>query len=736
MRKLYRTAIMIIMTLGFLATILCATQQSFAASRSSRSKRYSLTEKWVLQQIKKGETANLKEKYGEGDEKRKISHTFIMALLTGDVPSKEIHRHGVDIKNAIITGKIDLISAEVPFEVKFKSCVFKNNLDLQDSHFKRSLQFNGSKFEGAASFLRMKVDGNAYFNTTIFKGKADFERATIGKEFSAMNAKFQPKIQSKIQPSIFKSLKTGMNALFNGCTFGGKVNFRRADIGGVLILEDVTFEKNAKFDYAKVGADANIIHAKFHEGGSFTRVEIKENLYAEWVTFFGETKKISFSGLKVGHLARFQNAIFEGPVNFNNADIAFEFQAKNAQFKKGLESSGLKVGVIANFEDAIFGGPVDKEPAIFTGLTVGQLVKFTDTIFNGPVDFSGSKCIGAKLLAAKEGTVLERGYFKGEVSLKCAHLSDLIIKGKGTHDNERLNISILNLEDTLVERELTIENVKLSKLKAYNLQGKGQTTFNKMKISSEVDLRDATFSNIKVLQREKDWPQGKDKVQLSGMTYKVISPTEKSATRKDWDRIITLINNSGFDSRNYLQLQNYLARAGDEDLSDEVFIAMKNRELWEYPSLCNIPGNILKYFFWGLLAGYGRKPFRPLICGLVLVVIGAIFVFNPKSLDINYIKKWPWITKYDSIRSLRDILNCIIDGTFFKSIMDRNFYKYYTLKFILSFDQFIPAIDLGLANSWKPQEISFFAWIWWYIQKFAGWVLIPIATAAIYTQFK
>ena len=66
--------------------------------------------------------------------------------------------------------------------------------------------------------------------------------------------------------------------------------------------------------------------------------------------------------MKVGGYAFFNDAVFEGPVNFVLAEIATDLSANQAKFQnKETEAnfSSMKVGSHAFFNDAVFEGPVN-----------------------------------------------------------------------------------------------------------------------------------------------------------------------------------------------------------------------------------------------------------------------------------------------------------------------------------------------------------------------------------------
>jgi uncharacterized protein YjbI with pentapeptide repeats len=118
--------------------------------------------------------------------------------------------------------------------------------------------------------------------------------------------------------------------------------------------------------------------------------------------------------------------VFQGPVDFDGFEVGLELKANNARFayqgtgrisEKGVTAGGLKVGTIASFEDAEFQGPVsfsgadiggifnasgakftNESPANFSGMIVGQLAQFTNVEFHSKVLFSGLT-VGGKLIA-------------------------------------------------------------------------------------------------------------------------------------------------------------------------------------------------------------------------------------------------------------------------------------------------------------------------------------------------
>jgi hypothetical protein len=246
--------------------------------------------------------------------------------------------------------------------------------------------------------------------------------------------------------------------------------------------------------------------------------------------------------------------------------------------------------------------------------------------------------------------------------------------------------------------------VKIAGLKARKLNSKGQTVLRDVNIEGAADLRDSRFLNLQMIRGS--WPQEKEKVQLSGLSYDYICAADDPA-KTDWEKVISWVNHSHFDRRNYVKLQTYFLQNNQEDLADKVFINMRRQEIWPkfWWQWLN-PGFYLQLIFWDALAGYGREPFRIIWAALAMVLLGM------RVNDPQFLKGVDWPKK----NRLYDLLGRVL----------------------LSFEQFTPMVDLGLRKRWEPPEsaTSWHLLTFIYLQRLSGWILIPIFLTAIYTKFK
>ena len=176
---------------------------------------------------------------------------------------------------------------------------------------------------------------------------------------------------------------------------------------------------------------------------------------------------------------------------------------------------------------------------------------------------------------------------------------------------------------------------------------------------------------------------------------------------RDWEKLLTWVGHSRFDTRNYSQLEAYFRHGGYQDRADEVYIQGQRREVldqwWR-------PDHLATLIFWDWLAGYGKKPGRTFWLSLIIVLVGTMF-FDPRNFDPNFVGGWTWM-------------------------LNGNVWRTRVVRFFLSLDEFLPGVDLGLARLWEMSKISYPTLVYYHFHKISGWILVPIGLAAIFSQFK
>jgi hypothetical protein len=763
-----------------------------AAPTEAAPQKLSPAEQYVLQQVAKGEWADLRARFGDKDEARTLSARFLEDLLTG---MYKIHRKGVRIGYAVINEPLDLELLHIQPYVTLFNCRFQKNVTCRDTVFETHFNISSSHFEKEADFHRLKTKINFFCRNATFQDRVDLVAADIGGQLSASGARFlSPK-----HTADFYGLKVRREAYFNNTTFKGPVNFNNADISGNFTVREAWFShKNglANFTRLRVGQDAIFNQATFQGPVSFAGADIRGQfnvkkawfLYKEIKTsfnglrvsqdtfltdavfqgpvdfvaadfggqldarhtkFLNEAQEVNFNVMKVGQDAVFTQATFQGPVSFAGADIRGLFSARGASFlnKKRLANfNAVKVSQGAFFNNAVFHGPVDfvtadiggqfhatgalflstSGPANFNAVKVGQTVFFDNATFQGPVNFATGN-IGGQLIAddarflypdqavkfeglrVGQAAFFRNVTFKGKVFLTKGTYSDLFLTGVESDDsaaNQPQDGVALSLRGTTVHGELRLKNFSnLASLDAQHLRVEGPCTFERLAVQNSLDLQNTTTSTLKF--KDITWPENTDILKLDGLTYTSLAVEESGDSDKlnKVDSLLILVEKSAFNPQNYIQLENYCKRTGQPDWADTVFITMKDRELASM-SWYN-PWRGFEWLFWGRLTGYGRHPSRAFGVGLLIIALGTFF-FNPRYLQGR--------------ESPRFLIN--LTGKHHLAL----------LRLLISLDQFVPAMNLKVAEKWQPPGVL--TWFWLKFQAISGWVLIPIGLAAIATQLK
>ncbi len=611
-------------------------------------------ETWVVEQVRQGREADLQRAFGEDETKRRLRAQFLERLLTGAITNLKIPHQGVRIAHASLDGPFNLEYAQVDYFLNLSQCTFLHPVTFQASHFKQDLALAGCQFLKAANFREMQIDGSFSCDGAAFEGESLWCDARVGGNFGADGVEFR----SPEGKADFNGLQVGASAFFAAAKFRGPVDFVCAHIHRQFDAEKAEFfhdRETANFNSLKVDQNAYFKAARFHGPVDFGTAVIGGQFNANGTEFLHPEALVNFSGIKVANTIFFQRAKFSGPVKFELAEIGVNFRASEAGFLSKSQTANL------------------------ARIKVGH------------------KFFG-------DGTT-----FLGNVDLSYGEFYELEINGRLKDNDRSVNIPALDLQGVLVQRELKIADALIGKMNASQMQVKGTLNFTNLEISKSADFRNSSVQSIEFSRVT--WPQdeaGKNirKVYLGGINFNSIGvdkSTEADYNDQDFLKIKQLITASPFTTQSYVQLEAFFKRLGKENWANDIFISMQDRELAEkYPwySL----RRWLEWFLWGVLAGYGRAPFRIFFVSLSVILLGAI-LYDPEHLK----------TRQTST-----------DGKVYRAAVIRCF---------LSLDRFLP-VDLGLAKYWNHKDRHFLIWFFFNLELILGWVLIPIGLASIYTQIK
>ncbi len=715
-------------------------------------------ERFVLKHVVAGTIADLKQEFGEAEADRRLRARFLEELLTGGLKRVEIHRRGVRISNAVVGEPVDLEDAEVAAIVEFQTCIFQQSVSFRGTILRKYLSLEGSQFLESADFYRLQVEVSVFCRNTVFVGPVNFGAASIGGQFAAGKAKFL----AADQEANFNRLKVGEGGVrFPEAEFHGPVNFGGARIQGQFIAQRAKFlaeSQEATFNGMQVGRSARFDEAEFHGLADFTGADIKGQIVAQGAKFLASTRKADFTRMQVGQDAIFQGCDFHGVVSFVLAKIGGDFHLgpllkmgliRATTFRgdvnlRGAEISGELLaekaqflGHLSDFQAVLVGRSFHASGALFAGSVYfsemkvrnnfyvdpfGRMKSFK-TLFKGAANFSDVEVQGVfnadqaifqsdsvifSGLKVGQGAFFIGTIFFGGLVLKEGQLTDLVIRGLHRFSKGGLPLDEIVLNRTRIAHRLTIENLEVKRFNARNLEVKGPAELRHLKIKTEADLRDASCHILRVV--EVDWPSpefvGK-KTYLDGLTYQSLTTQIEPDKAENWPELLGWLRSSRFNTQNFQEMDAFFQRAGLRKWADKVYMAGKRRELgkmtWWRPDIW------LTRFFWGVLAGFGRKPGRVFWPALALVLLGWL-VFQPLAVNSGAMSP-DWLGQFLSAHPT-------------------------WAGFFVSLDRFLPGVDLGVAKVCQPAHLSAGVWFYWQLQKLLGWILAPIVVAAIYTKIK
>ena len=527
-----------------------------------------------------------------GDNK-KIRANVIKWIITDSEASKYLALKGLTIKNATISGHLDLESQKINFPLTFRKCTFDEGVNLKLSDTK-SLSFYRSNIHGCLNLDSAKIDGqlicegafiknpgadaviaenaiitrSVYFGTAIDEGIGEDDKLfeayggvklngiKIIGDLKCGGGKFKDK-ENRIAFSAQNASIEG-DVLLNDCfEADGEVNLYRVEIKGRLDCYNASFNNPDR--YAFIVQSAIINGTVYLNEGFKAKGEV--NLLGTKIHGSLDCGSGEFNNL-FGHAINCKKIIVERDVYFD---------------KPISDKDGEKQPFKANGEVKL------------CGAQIGGELKCTGGIFNNPT---------------------------GNDTHKCAFISKGLKVAAVFFDEGFEPIGEVNLINTRIEGPLILKRVKKNDHYKLNLK--------------------CTY--VRSLEDDKtSWPE-KGKLILDDFIYDSI----EYDIHNHKDRVKWLgLNADEHSLQPYRQLANVLDNKGWEKEARGIRIAMNNQLRKETHKQ--------KQRFWlyitGKLFGYGYKPFKVWKIALIIWFLGAIIYSYGNSYGLMQPPKDPTAKK-------------------------------------------------------------------------------------------
>ena len=312
-------------------------------------------------------------------------------------------------------------------------------------------------------------------------------------------------------------------------------------------------------------------------------------------------------------------------------------------------------------------------------------------------------------------------------TLKKIDLSQLEAESLTIAEYRTTSISLLQelwLSEASIKRTFRLSRVIVSQLHAPGLAVEGRADLDDgVGIRDSLDLSRASLGTFDwgVVQcgDRSDlicWPQNRDLISLGGVSFRSINirsytlPDPKADTPAAWsteDKSLQFLDQATFSESAYLSYEQLLRNRGLIADADEAYRDMRaHRRAATWQNSKGFLGKIGAVAYIGIdllqkeFLGYGRSALPPLLWSLAFVVFGTV-AFR-KEASMESVNEHP--PRFSA--------------------------------FWYSLELFLPVVDLGVAKSWRPSQRSLPLLTYARIHQLAGWILIPVALAAITGAFK
>ncbi len=270
----------------------------------------------------------------------------------------------------------------------------------------------------------------------------------------------------------------------------------------------------------------------------------------------------------------------------------------------------------------------------------------------------------------------------------------------------RLEAPLLALGNASLKNVLSLRNLRLQNLRMISANVGYLTQFDNVRVANELDLSETSLHSFHwtVAAAAAPGPAWPKRILLDGTTFQdgLVELPAGAKRPDDAEQIpgigdtLLCLQKAEYSQSAFESLEAELTRRGEIPQADDVFFAMHhaNRaEQWTW-NPATWPWGFFDSFQDYVLS-YGRTATTPLLWSAFFVVLGT-FIFRRRAQMIA------------------------VEDSGKPPEFSASWY---------SLELFLPVVDLGMAKSWRPASRLLQTYA--RVHQVAGWVLIPVALAAI-----
>lgn len=304
----------------------------------------------------------------------------------------------------------------------------------------------------------------------------------------------------------------------------------------------------------------------------------------------------------------------------------------------------------------------------------------------------------------------------GNIDLSNLEAEELIVGRSGVTNLETLTVANAVIKGDLLVRSSTIRRFDASGIRV------GLNTDIEGNFFNELDLTFSTFGDFKLrvpgCPNQNGTPCWPGKISIGAVSFRNLGVGKYSEHNRGTHHMpdvtpdqtsmgLEFLGRALYSEPAYLSFEQALRSRGLLADADNVYRAMhghKRDRVWHestgFFGTLGAAGFILLDHAQSIFLGYGRSALQPLLWSFAFVTFGTFVFWENKRMET--VGEHP--PRYSP--------------------------------FWYSLELFLPVVDLGVAKSWRPAQRSLPLLTYGRIHQLAGWVLIPVALAAITGAFK
>jgi hypothetical protein len=500
----------------------------------------------------------------------------------------------VEIRNAVVSGLLDLRNASIQAEIRFLRCHFREGVNFSYGTLERNLTFAFCEFAGDANFQSMTCNYDLHLNHCNFNTPTiDFRNLHVNANFSARHVTFR-----------------GI-ARFDDAEFGPDVDF------------GYSFFEKAKLDAVRIKGSGHFDHTVFELKANFTGIDVEHDLDFTRARFLDAIEAQLFDVMNVGVDLAFVDAIFAGDVSFDGMRIQGSASFDRAQFDKGIDFADVKVAGDLTFEDAKISGE-----SKLVGMTIGGGGIFREAKFN-------NKSRARFDLTHFEGGLFCQGVtFTGDVDFRGAQI-DLIARFvgatfEGTTSFEATKFTGLAQFNRGEWSGVNYPGPTFGPVSFKHARFEHDAHFDDALFLQLADFRDTSFRIVyfstsgTVTIGNTVRQQFEGEIDLRGCNYKAIIG--------NWEVLLPPEQTTvGYNRQPYTQLEKFFTDSGDPELADQVYLRGRSAERkWKWKQKRYIAYIVDVIYL--LFLRYGVRPVQLLCLTMLLLVMGTLFFSQPRAV--------------------------------------------------------------------------------------------------------